>query len=677
MSDQPVTHRKRLPHLPALDGLRGLAVVAVLLFHADFGFARGGFLGVSVFFTLSGFLITNLLVGEWAEERSISLRRFWSRRFRRLMPAALATLLLVALYGWTVASPEQLLNLRGDLLAALGYVANWRFILAKISYADLFSAPSPVQHFWSLAIEEQFYVVYPLAAFGVLRAGGRRALTVVLGLAAGASLLAGLLQRAHLDRVYYGTDTRMLELLAGGLLAMWWSATPAVREVARTRAREIAVALVGFAGLAGTFVLWTTVGQSSYWVTRGVLPLQAALSVGVIAASARPGVVCRALSWRPLQALGLVSYGLYLYHWPVFLVLDRDRVDWPAVPLFALRIAVTGAMALVSYRYLEQPIRNRRVLVRPRLVRAAMAGGVAAVAASTVLVTWSPPRSQIAHAGVDLADRKVTVQSAAPRSPTATSVPATPGSVAAPDAIMIVGDSGTFDAAPAIGAQFEHLGTRTVVDASFPGFGLTRDPEGWQRDYKAVIDEHRPGLVVVMLGGWDEPYLKEHGRQAYDRVLDRAVSVLTADGAHILWLGMLPGPDTGPDTGRMDPIFRSLAARHPGVVVYGEVGDAVAAPDGTYPRWIAVGGGRRILARKPDGWHVCPDGAARIGRAVALLSARQGWSPPPTTGWEGGPWRQSARYDDPKGGCDATAPSNAPPRRDGAAPSPGPSRQQS
>src|SRR3954447_22398213 len=173
-------HASRMKHLPALDGLRGVAVVAVLFFHGGFRWAKGGWLGVSVFFTLSGFLITNLLVAEWSSDRSISLKTFWSRRFRRLMPAALACLLLVAFYGQVSASPEQLHHLRGDLLAAVGYVANWRFLFSKLSYADLFSAPSPVQHFWSLAIEEQFYVLYPLVVVAALRLGGRRLLAALL-----------------------------------------------------------------------------------------------------------------------------------------------------------------------------------------------------------------------------------------------------------------------------------------------------------------------------------------------------------------------------------------------------------------------------------------------------------------------------------------------------------------
>ncbi len=176
-----------------LDGLRGLAVAAVVLFHSQLTFARGGFLGVSAFFTLSGFLITRLLIDERARTGRVGLRAFWARRARRLLPAAFVTLAGVLVFGATVATGDQLRSLRGDVLAAIGYVANWRFYFAGRSYSHLFSAPSPVLHFWSLAIEEQFYVVFPLVVALTLRVGrGRRSVLGGLFAAGGiASVIAG------------------------------------------------------------------------------------------------------------------------------------------------------------------------------------------------------------------------------------------------------------------------------------------------------------------------------------------------------------------------------------------------------------------------------------------------------------------------------------------------------
>ncbi|RYE90039.1 MAG: acyltransferase, partial [Myxococcales bacterium] len=172
----PASH-SRLRHIPALDGLRGLALLGVLLFHAD-GALRGGYLGVDLFFVLSGYLITTLLLAEQASAGRIELGAFWVRRFRRLMPALLSLMPAIALHAWLLAAPGELPGLRADALATLGYVANWRAILAHKSYWDLFNAPSPLEHTWSLAIEEQFYVLWPLLVVAVLR---RRSPRFLLG----------------------------------------------------------------------------------------------------------------------------------------------------------------------------------------------------------------------------------------------------------------------------------------------------------------------------------------------------------------------------------------------------------------------------------------------------------------------------------------------------------------
>src|SRR3954447_11157440 len=204
---QPTT--PALPRVRALDGLRGLAVAGVLAYHCGFGWARGGFLGVSLFFTLSGFLITSLLLAERSEHGRIGLRGFWARRARRLLPAALLALAVIVAFGATVASGSQLRGLRGDVLAALAYVANWRFVLAGTSYGALWSAPSPVQHFWSLAIEEQLYLVLPVVVVGALALGrGRlRTVTMALGALLAGSIVATFVVHAQL-RAYYGTDVR-------------------------------------------------------------------------------------------------------------------------------------------------------------------------------------------------------------------------------------------------------------------------------------------------------------------------------------------------------------------------------------------------------------------------------------------------------------------------------------
>ncbi|HLZ37365.1 MAG TPA: acyltransferase, partial [Mycobacteriales bacterium] len=202
--------------LRALDGVRGLAVLAVLFFHAGMPWAHGGFLGVDTFFVLSGYLITVLLLREWRETGGVSLRRFWARRARRLLPALLLVLAALAAYAATLPT-EVRPRLRGDALATLGYVANWRFIFSGQSYFDQFSQPSPLRHMWSLAIEEQFYLVWPLVVFACLRLGrGRR--RILVGVAAAGVVVSTLVMAALYDstdpsRAYYGTDSRMHTIL--------------------------------------------------------------------------------------------------------------------------------------------------------------------------------------------------------------------------------------------------------------------------------------------------------------------------------------------------------------------------------------------------------------------------------------------------------------------------------
>ena len=391
----------RLAYVPALDGLRAVALLGVLCFHGQLTGAGGGFLGVSTFFTLSGFLITSILLLEWERTGRIDLRRFWTRRARRLLPAALVALLGIGIYGILVASGHAASRIGGDGLSALFYVANWRFVLADQSYAALFSAPSPVQHFWSLAIEEQFYLLFPLLMVGVLPfAKNRQRLgAVLLGLAGASAALAFVLWSPGHDpsRVYYGTDTRAVELLVGAYLAT----RLAGRRRVRVRRRRVTKAVTGLLAFGALLVLWSTVSQSDTFLYRGGLPLNAVLTGLVITGALVPGPLALVLSWRPLVRLGLVSYGAYLYHWPIFLWLDEQRVGVGGVALFAVRVGVTLALATLSFRYLEAPVRGGRRITgwRPRLVAPLGAGVAAALllaapgAAAGPGITFSPVRS--------------------------------------------------------------------------------------------------------------------------------------------------------------------------------------------------------------------------------------------------------------------------------------------
>lgn len=405
-SSQPQSH-PRLGYLAGLDGFRGVSLVAVLLFHGGFGWAKGGFLGVTAFFVLSGFLITSLLLLERSATGRIDLKAFWVRRARRLVPAALLTLLVAAAYaaasGTAVAS-----GLAGDAVAAAGWVANWRFVLDDQSYADLFTDPSPLQHFWSLAVEEQFYLVLPLAAVGLLGRGRMR--RDRLALAAAGVLVASTAAAAawhHFDgatRAYYGTDARVGEPLVGVLLALLL-VVPTRQGLRLLRVRR--AALDGAAGLAlaGLAVLVGTVDDSTPALYRGGFLLTALLAAVVITAATQPHTLtARLFSLPPLVAVGRISYGAYLFHWPVFLWLSPDRTGWAEAPLFAVRTAVTLSLALVSYVLVERPLRVGRM---PRRVGAvswanATVGALAALMAVVATAPSNRPATSILASGGEI-----------------------------------------------------------------------------------------------------------------------------------------------------------------------------------------------------------------------------------------------------------------------------------
>lgn len=627
-----------LPHLPALDGLRGLAVVGVLLFHGGFAWATGGFLGVSTFFTLSGFLITNLLVREYDRLSNIELLRFWGRRFRRLLPAALAAIVVIGLVWWRIGTPSQSADLRGDMLGALAYVANWRFLFAGTSYADLFSAPSPLQHYWSLAIEEQFYVVFPLVVLVTMRIGGRRLLAATCTVVAAVSVVLMVAHRHDLDRWYYGTDTRVAELLFGVLLAIWWSGRARTHDMVEARRGRVAD-LVGLAAIAVIFLAWHRIPQGSSFLPTGGLPLYAFATTTVIYISTRPGWTSAVLSMRWLRFVGAISYGLYLYHWPVFLLLSEERTGLSLWPLFVVRMVVTTAIAVVSYRYLEMPIRRGTFLRTARTaIPAAIAGaGLAVIVA--LAVTISPPASVVPYADLEVGKDFTTIE---------TFQPPAISSANAARTVYIVGDSGAMDAQPAIGAAFVAAGATEVIYGAGPGFGIGGTIP-WPSIWGDVIRAHDPDLVVAMFGGWDVDYVKRNGIEAYERLLDQVVDVVTVDGARLVMPPVMPGGRA--DVSAIDDAIRRLPERHPGKVFVPKISAALVGPAGGYPRQLTLDDGTVLLLRKTDGWHLCQDGAERIATTIIDQLARIGWSAAPAPGWEDGPWREAGAYDDPVGVC--------------------------
>jgi peptidoglycan/LPS O-acetylase OafA/YrhL len=364
----------RFPHLRALDGLRGFAVVLVVLSHFSPGVAPGGFLGVDLFFVLSGFLITSLLVGEVERSGRISLRNFWVRRARRLFPALLTVVAVVLAVTSVTGRPDEVHRVGADGLASVFYVANWHFVLSGQSYIRDFLdvTPSPLRHMWSLAIEEQFYILWPLvvgALTAAVGAGARRSLrrrltALSLGLAALSLAWLVVLQRggADLDRLYYGTDTRVFVILLGAALG---AATAGMPTVAGRVPRALLVA-AGSLGVVGLCVATVVVTTDSLWLYAGGFGAIAVGLVVVLAGAAQPGPnpLARVLEWRPLVGLGLISYGVYLWHWPITVWITPDSVGIDGAALFALRSALTLGLSLLSYRFIEAPVRAGRL---PRL----------------------------------------------------------------------------------------------------------------------------------------------------------------------------------------------------------------------------------------------------------------------------------------------------------------------
>jgi len=623
-------------HIRALDGVRGAAVIAVLLFHG--GMLRGGYLGVDLFFVLSGFLITSLLLAEGAGTGRIALGPFWARRARRLLPALFLMLAVVAIYAAFIAEPNELARIRGDFLATLGYVANWRFVLGGFDYWTLFTSPSPLAHTWSLAIEEQFYVFWPLVVTGLGLLVGRRAgtwaRTVFIAcavLAAGSAALALRFWFATeaTVRIYYGTDTRIAAILMGAALAAWliWRG-PARRD--GTRLALEATAAVSVVVLA--LCWWRLEGRGLY---AGGLLLCGVCATIVIAAAAHPtpGPIARAFAWGPLVGAGLISYGLYLWHWPVYVYLDARRTGLEGWALLAVRLTVTTAIALASYHYVEQPIRQRRWST-PTLRWLTPVSAAVLVALAFGSTMRAAPDRRIAR--VDAAAARAAATRAAQREGTTR--------------LMVVGNSiGWFLGDEGFEPR-DALARTTTLNAAFPAchfptVDLERGAE-LGRGHPAVdctvnwaraVGEFRPDTVLFLLGdagsiagnrgtGWYAPCDATYRRWT-TAALEEARTTLTATGGRLV-VTTAPISLSSYAVGAIDQsvcqnrTIRRYVADHPGVGLV------------DLERFICRRGPTRCLTRldgvllRPDGLHYRDESARLVARWLTREMDRIGMMGP-------------------------------------------------
>ena len=618
-----------LSYVPALDGVRAISIIGIMANHNGLGWAAGGFISVNVFFVLSGFLITSLLLKEWTRSGTVSLRRFWARRARRLLPALFVLLVGIAVYAWLIAPADTRSALRGDSLATLLYVGNWHQIVTGQSYFAQTAVSSPLLHTWTLAIEEQFYLIWPLVVVGMLR--WRRSvrpllvLTVVAAVASAVEMALLFHGGADPSRLYYGTDTRAQDLLIGAVVAM----ALVHRGPARTPQGKRTMSWLVVGGAVVFAVEWIRLNETSAFPYRGGF-LLADLMVGVVilgCVQAPTGLPARMLGWRPLVWIGKISYGLYLWHWPVILVMTSARTGLQGWPLFLARSAVAVGFAAASSTFVELPIRRGAIRSWRAWVVTPVAAGV--TAALVLLATTAPAAEAVAPSagtGLSAAQHQQLVAAGA--------------FTTSPVRFMLLGDSMATTLAIGL-APGDKAGWGIDPEFGHTDLGCDLDPDlqinvsgnvgiatpgckDWQTTWPQYVKDERPQVVGVLLGRWEtvdhlyqgtwthvgEPLWDDH----LEAELDQAVAILSAGGAKVVLFTMpyvdpaeAPDGTTYPenDPARADAynaLVRRVAAKHPGEVTVYDL-NKVLDPGGRFTPTIDG-----VDVRWSDGIHISATG---------------------------------------------------------------------
>jgi peptidoglycan/LPS O-acetylase OafA/YrhL len=676
-------------YVPALDGLRAVSVIGVMLYHGGAPILSGGFLTIDVFFVLSGFLITSLLLGEWTKRMTIRLGQFWARRARRLLPALLVMLVGVAIYAKVFATPGEFASLRLDSLSTLFYVSNWHFIVSGGNYFNLTAQPSPLGHMWSLSIEEQFYIVWPPVALIMLRVGRSlrpsRRLWPILATAVAGAIASAIDMRllyhgvGSVMRVYEGTDTRSQDILIGAALAIGMAMWAEHRKVLPTGAHgpnadryrrahpsagtagtfpppahrrdthrrrgpgfrpivaweitdptaRLCLQVLGWSALAGGVYLWSHLtGPSPFLFEGGYFLFALGVAAVIFAAiTAQLGSVSRALGNPVFRYVGKISYGTYLWHFPLFALLDSARMHLLGYPLLAVRIGVTLVVATGSFYLVEEPIRRRRMRSFTEWKAWLMTSGAfVGVVAVTIAATLPSPAE---------AAGTLRVSGAQYTGP--------------PVKVMIFGDSVAWRLGFAmLASQPQNDYDVNIDNGAIVGCGVVRSTEymahgvpdpvtpqcntsapksvQWPAQWKGDLDQFQPNVVVLLAGRWEveDRLINGHwlhiGQPVFDTILnsslEQAVQVATSTGA-LMVLMTSPCFDSGEqNNGQAWPedsaarladynaMVRQIAAEHPATVQLDDFG-ALLCPGGLFT--TSFDG---IQVRDGDGVHIVPTAAA-------------------------------------------------------------------
>jgi peptidoglycan/LPS O-acetylase OafA/YrhL len=575
-----------LSYLPALDGVRGVGMLCILGVHAGVFLTGGGFFLLDSFFALSGFLITSLLIVEWRKSGTIKLGAFWARRARRLLPGLFVMLIGVAIIFGLFVPAGTYPTLRGDALAALFYFANWHFIFAGSNYFHMTGLTSPLIHTWSLAVEEQFYLVWPLVFLGVCKVWrSLRALLVVTiaGALLSALEMALLYNPEDINRLYFGTDTHAQSVLVGASLAvglaMWAERRRKGAEqdwqVRTAWARHVLTA-IGVAGIVGSALLYTRVQSNDAFAYRGgfLLAAIAASAVLLSVSCAQYSPVARLLSFPVFTFVGRISYGMYLWHFPLFTFINHERTGLSGWTLFVVRVIPTVAVATLSFFLVERPIRRGTFFTTFR-ARVSVVPAVAVVVLAIVLATM--PATDI-----------VPVGAAATGELSATSITSTVPEAyrTTPTRVLLVGDSqaltlgiGLQAALTANPTKYDHLrllnegilgcgvaeGTTAVQSGGTFIVGLPCTPhpqsgncppggvfgpqqnvpcQAWTTAWTDWVRQFKPNVVVLLAGGGEVLDREYRGQMtnilnptfaAYvESQLEKAVRIGTSGGADMV-----------------------------------------------------------------------------------------------------------------------------------------------